>query len=77
MSEQPPTPRRRRGNPNFIKGNRLGVGLPAPIAEGEKTERVSTRLPTSLKAQFDALPGTASEKLRQAVEIYVQQAEAQ
>lgn len=75
LSDQPP--KRKRGNPNFTEGNRFGVALPAPLEEGEKTERVSTRLPAGLKEKFDALPGSASEKLRTAVELLIQQSEHQ
>jgi hypothetical protein len=75
LSDQPT--KRKRGNPNFTEGNRFGVALPAPLEEGEKTERVSTRLPAGLKEKFDALPGSASEKLRNAVELLIQQSEHQ
>jgi hypothetical protein len=73
MSEQ--QPKRKRGNPNFTEGNRLGVLLKPPVVEGEKTAQIATRIPLSLKAKFDALPGSVSEKLRNAVELLIQQSE--
>lgn len=65
---------KKRGNPNFVLGNRLGA---APLSEGEQTVTIAGRLPESLKAQFDALPGTASQKLRQAVELLLQHQQSQ
>lgn len=49
------------GNPNFTAGNRVGVLLSEPLT-GERTIPVSTKLPASLKAEFDELPGTPSQK---------------
>ncbi|MGA7932779.1 MAG: hypothetical protein WCA35_04305 [Kovacikia sp.] len=71
MPKQSPKPK--RGNPNFTKGNRQGVLLAPPCIEGEPTFAIATRLPLSLKQKFDALPGSNSQKLRHAVELLIQQ----
>lgn len=66
-----------KSNPYFITDNRNGKASPQPIIEGEASGRISTRLRLSVKAQFDALPGTASQKLRQAVDLLLQKQQSE
>jgi hypothetical protein len=65
------TEKRARGNPNFVKGNKIGHRLAPPVLEGEATFMIGFRLPESLKSQFDLVPGTPTQKLRQAVELLI------
>jgi hypothetical protein len=66
-----------RSSPYFIRDNRNSTASPQPIAEAEASGRISTRLRLSVKAQFDALPGTASQKLRHAVDLLLQKQQSE
>jgi hypothetical protein len=41
------------------------------LSKTEKTVLVSTKIPESLKAKLDTLPGTNSEKVRRAIELLI------
>jgi hypothetical protein len=69
--------RRPRGNPNFASGPQAhDVGEATrfcpPLVPGESTVLISGRLPQSLKAKFDEIPGTVSEKIRLAIELLIE-----
>jgi hypothetical protein len=59
------------GNPNFVKGHEIGNRLHSKLSETESTVLVATKIPESLKAKLDTLPGTNSEKVRQAIELFI------
>jgi hypothetical protein len=59
------------GNPNFVAGHEIGNRLHPKLSKTEKTVLVSTKIPESLKAKLEALPGTNSEKVRRAIELLI------
>ncbi len=72
-SFEEPLPKRRRGNPNFTAGNKIGILLREPLIAGEKTVRLDVRIPVSLKAKLSELPGNLSENVRKGLELLLSQ----